>query len=212
MLAFVVVGLVWLLGLTSTIIVPVTLGAILATVAGPLVTSLGRHRLPRAAGAAVVLLLLLAVAVVVALMVFGGIYEQSSEIKASASQAVDKVEGWFNDAGAGGTASTTEQVKGSTVETGKALLQGVTNGIKELTSLVFFLTLNYAKILPYLWLGLVDRRVLLTAALLVPVGIAGIYAGLWMQRRIDVRWFYRLIYTLLFVTGSKLLYDGIRGL
>ncbi len=84
---------------------PVTLGAILATVAGPLVTALQRHRVPRAAGAAIVLLLLLAIAVVIALMVFGGIYEQSAEIKASASQAVDKIEGWFNDADAGGTSS-----------------------------------------------------------------------------------------------------------
>ena len=80
------------------------------------------------------------------------------------------------------------------------------------TSLVYFFALNYAKILPYLWLRLFDLRVLATAALLVPVGIAGIYAGLWMQRRIDVRWFYRLIYALLLVTGTKLLYDGIVGL
>src|SRR6188472_3284569 len=138
--AVLLVGLVWLLGLTSTIIVPVTLGAILATVAGPLVTALQRRRVPRAAGAALVLLLLLAIAVVIALMVFGGIYEQSAEIKASASKAVDKIEGWFNDAGAGGTSSTGEQVKSSTAQTGTALLQGVVSGIKELTSLVFFLT------------------------------------------------------------------------
>ena len=138
--AVLLVGLVWLLGLTSTIIVPVTLGAILATVAGPLVTALQHRRVPRAAGAAIVLLLLVALTVVIALMVFGGIYEQSSEIKASASQAVDKIEGWFNDAGAGGTSSTTEDVKASTAQTGKALLQGVANGIKEITSLVFFLT------------------------------------------------------------------------
>ena len=138
--AVLLVGLVWLLGLTSTIIVPVTLGAILATVAGPLVTTFQRHRIPRPAGAAIVLLLLLAIAVVVALLVFGGIYEESSEIKASMNEAVDKIESWINDTGAGGTSSTTEQVKGSTAETGKALLQGVSNGIKELTSLVFFLT------------------------------------------------------------------------
>jgi predicted PurR-regulated permease PerM len=73
-------------------------------------------------------------------MVFGGIYEQSDQIKASASEALDKVEGWMNDAGAGGTSSTADQVSRSTAETGKALLQGVANGIKELTSLVFFLT------------------------------------------------------------------------
>jgi predicted PurR-regulated permease PerM len=138
--AVLLVGLVWLLGLTSTIVVPVTLGAILATVAGPLVGVLQRRRVPRAAGAAIVLLILVAIAVVIALMVFGGIYEQSAEIKASASKALDKIVGWFNDAGAGGTSSTTEQVKSSTAQTGAALLQGVVSGIKELTSLVFFLT------------------------------------------------------------------------
>ena len=79
------------------------------------------------------------------------------------------------------------------------------------TLLIFFLALNYAKIPSYLWLGLVDARVLVTAGLLIPLGIAGIYAGQWLQRRIDVRWFYRFIYTLLFVTGAKLLYDGING-
>jgi predicted PurR-regulated permease PerM len=138
--ALLLVGLVWLLGLTSTITIPVVLGAILATVAGPVVTALQRRGVPRAAGAAIVLLGLIAIAAVVALMVFGGIYEQSDQIKASASEALDKVEGWMNDAGAGGTSSTADQVSRSTAETGKALLQGVANGIKELTSLVFFLT------------------------------------------------------------------------
>ena len=80
------------------------------------------------------------------------------------------------------------------------------------TSLIFFFTLNYAKILPYLWLRFFDATVLVSAALLVPVGIAGVYAGMWMQRRIDARWFYRLIYALLLFTGTKLLYDGITGL
>jgi uncharacterized membrane protein YfcA len=80
------------------------------------------------------------------------------------------------------------------------------------TSLVFFAALNYAKILPYLWLGLFDRAVLSTSLALVPLGVAGIYAGRWLQRRIDTRWFYRIIYVLLFVTGSRLLYDGVRGL
>ena len=80
------------------------------------------------------------------------------------------------------------------------------------TLLIFFLALNYAKIPSYLWLGLVDARVLVTAGLLIPLGIAAIHAGQWLQRRIDVRWFYRLIYTLLFFTGVKILYDGITGL
>jgi predicted PurR-regulated permease PerM len=138
--AVVLVGLVWLLGLTSTITVPVALGAILATVAGPVVTALQRRRVPRAAGAALVLLAMLAITVVIALMVFGGIFEQSDQIKAAANEAVDKIQGWMNDAGAGGTSATAEQTKSSAAETGRTLLQGVAEGIRGVTSLVFFLT------------------------------------------------------------------------
>ncbi len=136
----VLVGLVWLLGVTSTIVEPVVTGAILATVAGPLVTKMHRHRVPRAAGAAIVLLGLLALAVVILLLVFGGIVDQSSDIKAAASEAVDKIEGWVNDAGAGGTSDATEDVKNGTSDAGTTLLQGLADGIKGLTSFVFFFT------------------------------------------------------------------------
>jgi predicted PurR-regulated permease PerM len=46
----------------------------------------------------------------------------------------------MNDAGAGGTSETSEQVQSSAVETGRSLLQGVAKGISGVTSLVFFLT------------------------------------------------------------------------
>lgn len=80
------------------------------------------------------------------------------------------------------------------------------------TCLAFFATLNYAKILPYLWLGLFDARNLATSAALAPAGVAGIYLGIWLQKRIAPRWFFRIIHGVLFVTGSKLLYDGVTGL
>lgn len=138
--ALVLVGAVWLIGLTSTITEPVVVGAILATVAGPLVTKMQGRGIPRAAGAALVLLALLALGVIIALMVFGGIYENSAEIKQSLSDAVDKIEGWVNDAGAGGTSSTASDVQSGASRTGETLLQGVVDGIQGLTSLVFFLT------------------------------------------------------------------------
>jgi putative heme transporter len=138
--AILIVGLTWLFAITSTITIPVTLGAILATVAGPLVSKMQRHRIPRPAGAAIVLLGIVAITIVIALLVFGGLYEQSAEIKAAGSEAVDKVQGWMNDAGAGGTSDTADQVQTSTAQTGKTLLQGIAHGIAGLTSLVFFLT------------------------------------------------------------------------
>jgi uncharacterized protein len=80
------------------------------------------------------------------------------------------------------------------------------------TLLVFFAVLNWFKVPAYGWLGLLDTRNLLTSLLLVPVGVAGTYVGVWMQTRIDVRVFYRIVYALLFATGAKLLYDGVTGL
>ena len=140
--AVLLVGLVWLLGLTSTIIVPVTLGAILATVAGPLVTKMKQHRIPRAAGAAIVMLGLIALGIAIFLMVVGGIVEQSSQIKTELSQAVDKIEGWVNDAGANGTSGVKESAKSGTASAGHQLLYGVGEGIKDLTSLIFFVTFS----------------------------------------------------------------------
>ena len=135
-------GLVWLLGLTSTIVEPVMVGAILATVAGPVVTWLQGHRIPRAGAAALVLLGFMALGVLTFLLVFGGIVEQSSEIKASLSEAVDEVESWVNDADAGGTSDAKSDVESGVADAGATLLQGVARGIEGLTSLIFFLTFS----------------------------------------------------------------------
>jgi uncharacterized protein len=80
------------------------------------------------------------------------------------------------------------------------------------TCLLYFAIINYAKILPYWWLGLFDARNLASALALTPLGIASIYGGIWLQKRIDARWFYRILYGMLLITGVKLLYDGISGL
>jgi predicted PurR-regulated permease PerM len=140
--AILLVGLTWLLGLTSTITMPVIVGAILATVAGPLVTKMQQHRIPRPAGAALVLLGLIALGIVIFLMVVGGLVEQSSEIKRSLNEAVDKIQGWVNDTGANGTSGVTESAKTGTTTSGKELIQGLSAGIKDLTSLIFFVTFS----------------------------------------------------------------------
>jgi predicted PurR-regulated permease PerM len=139
--AILIVGLTWLLALTSTITIPVAVGAILATVAGPLVTRMHGHGVPRLAGAAIVLLGFLALGVLIFLLVVGGLSEQSSEIKASLNQAVDKIEGWAKDAGVDDSGTTDAATSGASTS-GKTLLEGVVSGIQGLTSLVFFLTFS----------------------------------------------------------------------
>jgi putative heme transporter len=100
------------------------------------------HGVPRIAGAIVVLLGLIALGVVIFLLVFGGIAEQSSEIEAGVSDAVDQVEGWVNDAGVNDTAGATEDAKDGTVDAGNTLVSGLAQGIQGLTSLVFFLVFS----------------------------------------------------------------------
>ena len=133
-------GAIWLLGLTSTIAEPLMMGAVLATVAGPVVTKMQQHGIPRIGGAILVLLALIALGVVIFLLVFSGIAEQSSEIEAGVSDAVDRVEAWVNDAGADDTSSATEDAKSGVADAGTTLLTGLAQGIQGLTSLIFFLT------------------------------------------------------------------------
>lgn len=164
-------GLVWLLGSTATITEPVLVGAILATVAGPLVAKMQAHRIPRAAGAALVLLGLLALGVVVFLLVFGGIVEQSSEINAAASDAADTVEGWLNDAGVDNTSDAKEDAKSGTASAGRTLVEGLADGIKGLTSLVFFFTFTIFSTFFLLKDGPTVRR-FIDRSMGVPVAVA----------------------------------------
>jgi predicted PurR-regulated permease PerM len=173
------VGLTWLLAITSTITIPVVVGAILATVAGPLVSKMQQRGIPRAAGAAIVLLGLVALTVVIFLLVVGGLAEQSSEIKSSVNQAVDKIESWAKDAGVD-SSSTTENAKSGATTSGKTLLEGVVNGIAGLTSLVFFLTFSAFATFFLLKDGPTVRR-FVDRHLGVPVSVATVITGQVMQ-------------------------------
>ena len=134
----IIVGVVWLLGQTSTIVMPVILAGVLGAVAGPLVGWLERHRIPRVAGAILVLLGLVAIGVIIFLLVFGGISSNSSEISAKLNKAVDKIQGWLQDLGIDKT-DATDDVKKDLPEIKTTLLSGVSKGIAGLSSLVFFL-------------------------------------------------------------------------
>jgi predicted PurR-regulated permease PerM len=138
------VGLMALLGLTSTIVDPVLAGLIVATVASPAVTWLHRRRVPRAAGAVLVLLALVALGVVILLLVVGGVKDQSGVIAEHASAAADKVEGWMEDVGvdSSGASAATNSVKQAVPNIISTLVHGVAGAIEGLTSLAFFLSFS----------------------------------------------------------------------
>jgi predicted PurR-regulated permease PerM len=136
-------GIVWLLGATYTIVGPVVAAMILATVTIPIVGRLGRHRVPRAAGAAIVLLGLLALAVLVVVIVIGGITAQDGNIAKEAKAAADQAESWLTSVGVdeSGAASAKSSVEQDVPQIISALTKGVINGIAGLASLAFGLSL-----------------------------------------------------------------------
>jgi predicted PurR-regulated permease PerM len=140
------VGLVWLLGATSTITGPVTVALVLAAVTSPLVAWFQRHGIGRALGAVFVLLSLVALSVLVFVLVVGGLSSQAGDISDALDSASSEVQGWLEDAGvsssgassaANGTKNTIESNTSDIIST---LAHGVIDGIVGITSLALGLS------------------------------------------------------------------------
>src|SRR5689334_5616679 len=68
-----IAGIVWLLSLTSTIVLPVITAAVIAAVAGPLVAGLERHGVKRGLGTAIVLVSAIVLTLGVIVLILAGI-------------------------------------------------------------------------------------------------------------------------------------------
>jgi len=78
------------------------------------------------------------------------------------------------------------------------------------TMSVFFAAVNLSKWVPYAWLGLIDRRNMLTALVLLPAALLGVWIGVRLVKRVSPVLFYRLFHVGMLLTGLKLLWDGLR--
>ena len=76
------------------------------------------------------------------------------------------------------------------------------------TMAFLFFVVNLSKWIPYAWLGLLDMRNMATSVVLLPLAPLGVWVGVRLARRISQVLFYRLLYGGMFLTGSKLLWDG----
>jgi predicted PurR-regulated permease PerM len=146
--AILLVGVVWLLALTSTIVGPVTAGLIVAVVASPAVAWLERHRIGRTGGAAIVVLVIIAIAAVVALLVVAGITSQGDAIRLHANQAAPRVQDWLTDVGISdrGARGITNNVKTATPEAISTLVHGIASGIAGLASIAIGLSFVFLTI------------------------------------------------------------------
>jgi uncharacterized protein len=73
-----------------------------------------------------------------------------------------------------------------------------------------FFFINLSKWVPYAWLGLLDVRNFATSLVLMPLAPLGVWIGVRIAKRIKPDLFYKLLYTGMFLTGSKLVWDGFR--
>lgn len=72
----------------------------------------------------------------------------------------------------------------------------------------FFFVINLSKWVPYVWLGILGWETLYTSLLLLPFAPIGVWVGVRIAKRINPVLFYRLVYTGMFLTGCKLVWDG----
>lgn len=139
-LALLLVGVIWVLGLISTIVEPMLTALVVAAVASPAVAWLQRRRVPRAVGALAILIGVAAFAVLVVLLVVSGILAERSDISAALTKGVDTITGWLDDAGVNGSGDVAKELETAVPDIGQTLIDGVMEGISGLTSLVFFLS------------------------------------------------------------------------
>ena len=77
------------------------------------------------------------------------------------------------------------------------------------TTVVFFTIVNFVKLVPYGLLGQLNGDNLLTSLLFSPLAPLGIWLGVVLHKRLNEQLFYTICYAFLFLTGLKLLYDGL---
>jgi predicted PurR-regulated permease PerM len=142
--ALFLVGSVWLLALTNSIVVPVIAAGVIAAVAAPLVTWLERHHVPRPVGAILLLVASMLLGALVVYVVLAGITSQSGDLSSHLDGAKNTIEGWLKDLGVDPDKAkqAKQDASSSSSQAVSALLSGLGAGLKELSSLVFFLAMT----------------------------------------------------------------------
>ncbi len=86
--------------------------------------------------------------------------------------------------------------------------QGLAPRLFAGTAVMFFAATNLLKVAPYFALGQFSGDNLFAAATLFPLAVAATFAGVWLVRRVAADRFYNLVYTLTFLIGLWLVWQG----
>lgn len=79
------------------------------------------------------------------------------------------------------------------------------------TTTITFAAINFVKLLPYWQLGQLDAANLKVSLLLMPIAVAGTFAGVRLVRIIPERAYFVFIHVALFVLSIKLVVDAVRA-
>ncbi len=136
------IGAIWLLSLTETIVLPVIVAGIIASVTSPLVDWLSRHGIPRGIGAVLVFLAIIAVGVGVGLLVLAGIASQADSLSERLREGASEIESLVGDLGVKATtAANANSDASASISAGfEALTHGLLGGVDKLASLTVFLS------------------------------------------------------------------------
>lgn len=136
------VGAIFLLAQTETIVMPVVTAAIIASVTVPLVDWLKRRGVPRGAGAVLVFLGIVLIGVGVGVIVMSGIASQADSLSERLHAGADEIQSWLQDLGVGSSTAADANKEASTSISAafRALTGGLLGGVDRLASLAVFLS------------------------------------------------------------------------
>ncbi|REG79549.1 sulfite exporter TauE/SafE family protein [Marinomonas pollencensis] len=77
------------------------------------------------------------------------------------------------------------------------------------TSVVFFASLNFLKLIPYAYLGELNTSNLEASLVLLPIAFLGVRTGVWLVNILSQEMIYKISYIVLFLTGMKMLVAGL---
>lgn len=80
------------------------------------------------------------------------------------------------------------------------------------TSAVIFTAINYVKLIPYGMLGQLNGSNIALSLCFIPVAYLGVQLGAWLHYKISTGLFFKFMYSFLFITGIKLIWDGTSAL
>lgn len=81
--------------------------------------------------------------------------------------------------------------------------------VYQATTVFFFTFVNFVKLVPYTMIGQFEGDVLLISLVLMPMAPIGMYIGIKLHNRISPDRYYKVCYSLLLITGLKLISDWV---